>query len=556
MVGEQLVIPVLERGELSGYGDIPLVQQFVGYSVGSGLPSLIVVQAQSDFLQLGLRLQQMVNGGCAHSAQGHIGVVLPSLRVERDVGQQIDGGLKGIQLPAGTWPVKAVLFFTARQCLPKMGAGESTPGMEVPGLALFIPAHKNGVVVDGILVNQPFPGKGGHHLRGDAPGLAQVSEYPPHIFVGGWNFQLFQLFLLGTEERRREAGGQLLQIREGAVQQHGCRPFLGFPVEVAEEVHGVPALLGVLVEPHIVSNGDPLVVKFPLPLATQSLECLPTGAKQGNQVGASRKVSLLFSDGYPPLLHFKFLSMSQLLLGDLLLQLFVYQPGHGRVEVELVGKNLTHLPQEPGCHGQEGRGVVLVLRLSLLHVQLHRRPYHCVADGFEVRVLGERHLLYGSLIIDIPSSLLVLIPQVVELGDALIFRKLVHDLVHQGLEFWPQVAVHFLAFHIGKAISQLPQHRFQLWIFANPAADLLNKAGHFLPAGPPQLVPVGGLPLVHTYQVLAENLLCQRRTDDVHALFGEETFFRVGGVGDEVDVGVVPLIVKGGVPFELGGRDL
>src|SRR5699024_10440941 len=97
----------------------------------------------------------------------------------------------------------------------------------------------------------------------------------------------------------RRAGGQLLQVREGAVQQHGCRLFLRLPVEVAEEVHGIPALLGVLIEPQVSPDGDPLVVELPLPLAAQLLQCLTTGAEQGYQVGAPRQVSLLFGNGYP-----------------------------------------------------------------------------------------------------------------------------------------------------------------------------------------------------------------------------------------------------------------
>ena len=36
-------------------------------------------------------------------------------------------------------------------------------------------------MISGDILEEPFPGKGGHHLRGDASGLAQVSEYPPHI---------------------------------------------------------------------------------------------------------------------------------------------------------------------------------------------------------------------------------------------------------------------------------------------------------------------------------------------------------------------------------------
>ena len=122
----------------------------------------------------------------------------------------------------------------------------------------------------------------------------------------------------------------------------------------------------------------------------------------------------------------------------------IHQSCHGRVDLKLLSKYLPHLPQQPGSHGQEGRGVVLVLRLSLFHVQLHRRPYHCVADWLEVRVFREGYPTYGPLIVHIPGGLLVLIPQIVELGEVLVPCKLIHDLVHKGLEFGPQIATHLL----------------------------------------------------------------------------------------------------------------
>ena len=35
--GKQLVVPILERGELSGHGDVPLPQQFAGDSAGGAV---------------------------------------------------------------------------------------------------------------------------------------------------------------------------------------------------------------------------------------------------------------------------------------------------------------------------------------------------------------------------------------------------------------------------------------------------------------------------------------------------------------------------------------
>ena len=48
----------------------------------------------------------------------------------------------------------------------------------------------------------------------------------------------------------------------------------------------------------------------------------------------------------------------------------------------------------------------------------------------------------------------------------------------------------------------------------------------------------------------------QRRADDAHALLGEEPLAGFCRVSNQVDVRVVALVMKSGVPFEMGGRDL
>ena len=170
--GEQLVVPIFERGELSGHGDVPRPQQFAGDSAGGFMSCLIVVQAQGSFLQLWPRLQQMVDGGSAQPAQGHIGVILPPLWVQRNVREKVDGGLESVEVATGALPVKAVFFFAAGERLTKTGAGEGPSGVEMADLALFIPAHKDGIVMAGALVEETLSGEGGHHLRSDVSGLA------------------------------------------------------------------------------------------------------------------------------------------------------------------------------------------------------------------------------------------------------------------------------------------------------------------------------------------------------------------------------------------------
>ena len=67
---------------------------------------------------------------------------------------------------------------------------------------------------------------------------------------------------------------------------------------------------------------------------------------------------------------------------------------------------------------------------------------------------------------------------------------------------------------------------------------------------------MSGLPLIGADQILGENLLCQRRANLFHALLGEEPLAGLGGIGDKVDVGMVALVVKGCVPFQVVGRYL
>ena len=50
--------------------------------------------------------------------------------------------------------------------------------------------------------------------------------------------------------------------------------------------------------------------------------------------------------------------------------------------------------------------------------------------------------------------------------------------------------------------------------------------------------------------------MCQRRADDVHALFREKPLAGLGRVGNQVDVRMVPLVVESCVPFQVGGGNL
>ena len=69
-------------------------------------------------------------------------------------------------------------------------------------------------------------------------------------------------------------------------------------------------------------------------------------------------------------------------------------------------------------------------------------------------------------------------------------------------------------------------------------------------------IPLLCLAAVDLRQVLVEYFLCQPRFDLRDALSIQENGLAVGAVADHMDVRVVALIVKGGVPVELTQRYL
>ena len=76
-------------------------------------PASSIVEAEQDRIDLRLPLQQLqhrLNGG---AAAGHIAVALPVLRMERDVGEHIDGSFEHIEAPICADVVEAVAGIAA-----------------------------------------------------------------------------------------------------------------------------------------------------------------------------------------------------------------------------------------------------------------------------------------------------------------------------------------------------------------------------------------------------------------------------------------------------------
>ena len=115
--------------------------------------------------------------------------------------------------------------------------------MDVLDPASSVLADEHGVMLVGALIEQMGVGECRHHLRVDASGLAQVSENPPHISVGGGWDQFNLLFLLPGREDfscRPDVLWHIVQLGNGTAQVLGHGPFLRHPLEVLQELHGIP----------------------------------------------------------------------------------------------------------------------------------------------------------------------------------------------------------------------------------------------------------------------------------------------------------------------------
>ena len=92
-------------------------------------------------------------------------------------------------------------------------------------------------------------------------------------------------------------------------------------------------------------------------------------------------------------------------------------------------------------------------------------------------------------------------------------------------------------------------------IFAAAPVDLLHGSFHLRPAFPAQFVPVPGLPLVGTQQVLRENIPSQSTAEVLNSLLTQVSFPGDFGVDDQVYMGVVTGIVESSIPLQMPWRN-
>ena len=107
--------------------------------------------------------------------QAHIAVALPVLRMERDVGEHIDGRLEHIEAFVCSHMVKTVAGIAALHIEPEgFSVAVGTPFVGVTRDAFLICAHKYCIVVFRIFVQEPFPGEVGYHTSVNVPMLHQI----------------------------------------------------------------------------------------------------------------------------------------------------------------------------------------------------------------------------------------------------------------------------------------------------------------------------------------------------------------------------------------------
>ena len=145
----------------------------------------------------------------------------------------------------------------------------------------------------------------------------------------------------------------------------------------------------------------------------------------------------------------------------------------------------------------------------------------------------------------------LLIPQVIELPDSRIRSQFCHDLVHDSLYIGFQVSVNLFPGCAGKPLTEAHQQGFHRGITVVSAVDLRHDFRDGIPPLLPELVTVLGLLLINMEHILRENLPCKCGAHLLHALVRQVSFTGYRGVGDHVDMGVMPFVMVGGIPPQM-----
>ena len=152
----ELLVPVLSVHRDPDFYRIPGFPVLFPHLLRRCDPRLVVVQQQSDFLQMGILLEVSVQRPAVQPAKSYsVGGYLPAEGAEA---HEVDGGLEdGYFLDIRvTGQTKADLFVTAGDIAFEAGAVQVTGAAFVGefGLTIAIPANENAVVILLVLVEQ------------------------------------------------------------------------------------------------------------------------------------------------------------------------------------------------------------------------------------------------------------------------------------------------------------------------------------------------------------------------------------------------------------------
>ena len=143
------------------------------------------------------------------------------------------------------------------------------------------------------------------------------------------------------------------------------------------------------------------------------------------------------------------------------------------------------------------------------------------------------------------------IPQIVQLPDILIPGKLRYNLVDDSLHIRFEIAVHLPPRGAGKAVAELYQQLLNPGILIFSRIDFRHDLRDIFPPLLPQAVSVSRLLLVCEKEFLRKDFSGKDRPYFLHALCAQMSLSRHRGVGNEMDMGVMSLIVKGRIPPQM-----
>ena len=166
----------------------------------------------------------------------------------------------------------AALHIDLEGFAPAVGA----PLVGVAGDAALVRAHKDTVVVLGVLIEQSLPDKVGDDGAVDLPLLHEVGIHPAHILVGRGQCK-------GLGRLRFPAAGNGI----GAIQEKLHSLLIGHAVVVLDEADRMPTLAAVVVVPLAAPDGNAVVVLQAIlpPRVEQLFAALPQQLHQIYGVG-------------------------------------------------------------------------------------------------------------------------------------------------------------------------------------------------------------------------------------------------------------------------------